>query len=182
MLTELVFYDLIISLEMVLPSLVEKAYVGKKRCIICVEDTEQCAKWNTLLWTYSTLTFLPHASDAQHLSEERISMQPIFITAEKEKWRNAEIIFNFTQDFIQPFAKPTIQSEVSKASEKKNDGVGKKTIVPNENNNGKPIEKIIEFLSSRSDIIKRFEHYKELFPVDGILWRQQENGWTQEKL
>jgi DNA polymerase-3 subunit chi len=101
---ELFFYDLEVPLENILPVLVEKVYAGKGRCVIYVDTQEQCAQWNSKLWTYTTLSFLPHASSAQNLPDDKIAMQPIFITNEWENKNEATVAFNLTASIVKDAA------------------------------------------------------------------------------
>lgn len=96
---DLAFYNTTVPLTRLLPILVEKTYAQGKHCIIYVENSDECAKWNTQLWTYSTLSFLPHASDLQRLTDEQIAIQPIFITAQEMDFNHAAIVFNLRKQY-----------------------------------------------------------------------------------
>lgn len=60
---ELSFYHLTLStLESALPKLLEKIYNSKKPALVFSEDLEKLKKFDHLLWTYSSKTFIPHAT------------------------------------------------------------------------------------------------------------------------
>jgi len=65
-------------IDKVLPKIVEKIYASQKRCLILCKDAEQVQSLNTLLWTYSQLSFLPHGctNDMQDFKEQ----QPIWLS------------------------------------------------------------------------------------------------------
>lgn len=107
---DLAFYDTTAPLTRLLPILVEKTYAQGKHCVIYVENSDECTKWNTQLWTYSTLSFLPHASDLQHLTEEEIAAQPIFITMQDTDLNHAAIIFNLRKQY--PVLSDTIEKVI----------------------------------------------------------------------
>ena len=87
--TEISFYHLHSTpLEGVLPKLLEKALSLGKRAVVLVPSEERLEKLNTLLWTYSTRTFLPHGSEHDPFRDE----QPIYLTTREENPNNAEIL------------------------------------------------------------------------------------------
>ena len=55
-------------LEQILPKLCEKAYATGKRIKILLGNAERVEFINSLLWTYSEESFLPHRSE-EHTSE-----------------------------------------------------------------------------------------------------------------
>jgi DNA polymerase-3 subunit chi len=65
-------------IEKVLPKIVEKIYVSQKRCLILCKDMEQVQSLNTLLWTYSQLSFLPHGC-AVDMADFK-AQQPIWLS------------------------------------------------------------------------------------------------------
>ncbi len=75
-------------LEQVLPKLCEKAYSTGKRIKILVGNEERVEFLNSLLWTYSEESFLPHGSKKDGFAEE----QPIFISASEENENSAELL------------------------------------------------------------------------------------------
>ncbi|MBO5284977.1 MAG: DNA polymerase III subunit chi, partial [Alphaproteobacteria bacterium] len=76
------------SLEQVLPKLAEKAYATKKRIKILVGTEERVEFINSLLWTYSEESFLPHGSKKDGFVED----QPIFISASEENENGAALL------------------------------------------------------------------------------------------
>lgn len=75
-------------LEQVLPKLCEKAYATGKHVKILVGTSERVEFINSLLWTYSEESFLPHGSKKDGFAED----QPIFISANDENENKAEML------------------------------------------------------------------------------------------
>ena len=75
-------------LEQILPKLCEKAYATGKRIKILLGTSERVEFINSLLWTYSEESFLPHGSKKDGFIED----QPIFISASEENENNAELL------------------------------------------------------------------------------------------
>ncbi len=75
-------------LEQVLPKLCEKAYATGKRIKILLGNAERVEFINSLLWTYSEESFLPHGSKRDGFAEE----QPIFISADETNENNALLL------------------------------------------------------------------------------------------
>lgn len=91
---EIFFYNTPLPLTRIIPILVEKVYSQNKRCVLLTANADECARWNAQLWTYSTLSFLPHASDTQNLPASAAEAQPIFITAEATAPNSPVVAFN----------------------------------------------------------------------------------------
>lgn len=75
-------------LEQVLPKLCEKAYATGKRIKILLGNVERVEFINSLLWTYSEESFLPHGSKRDGFIED----QPIFISADDANENNASLL------------------------------------------------------------------------------------------
>lgn len=75
-------------LEQVLPKLCEKAYATRKKIKILLGTEERVEFINSLLWTYSEESFLPHGSKKDGFASE----QPIFISANEDNENNASIL------------------------------------------------------------------------------------------
>ena len=75
-------------LEQVLPKLCEKAYTTGKHIKILLGNAERVEFINSLLWTYSEESFLPHGSKRDGFAEE----QPIFISADEVNENNADLL------------------------------------------------------------------------------------------
>lgn len=75
-------------LEQVLPKLCEKAYATGKRIKILVGNDERVEFLNSLLWTYSEESFLPHGSKKDGFASE----QPIFLSSTEDNENNAELL------------------------------------------------------------------------------------------
>lgn len=87
--TRVDFYHLTKApLEQVLPKLCEKAYSTKMKIKILLGTDERVEFINSLLWTYSEESFLPHGSKKDGFVEE----QPIFISTNNENENNAKIL------------------------------------------------------------------------------------------
>lgn len=76
------------ALEQVLPKLCEKAYSTGKRIKILVGNEERVEFINSLLWTYSEESFLPHGSKKDGFAEE----QPIFISSSEDNENKALLL------------------------------------------------------------------------------------------
>ncbi|MBQ2886298.1 MAG: DNA polymerase III subunit chi [Alphaproteobacteria bacterium] len=75
-------------LEQVLPKLCEKAYSTGKRIKILVGNEERVEFINSLLWTYSEESFLPHGSKKDGFAED----QPIFISSSEDNENKALLL------------------------------------------------------------------------------------------
>lgn len=71
-----------------MPKLAEKAYATGKPVQILLGTEERVEFINSLLWTYSEESFLPHGSKKDGFVED----QPIFITATEENANNAALL------------------------------------------------------------------------------------------
>jgi len=76
------------TLEQTLPKLCEKAYSTGKHIKIMVGNSERVEFINSLLWTYSEESFLPHGSKKDGFAEE----QPIFISDDETNENNASFL------------------------------------------------------------------------------------------
>ncbi len=84
------FYHLINKkLSDVLPKLIEKAYELDKKIKIQTLSDDEVEEINTLLWSYSDTSFLPHGSK-KNGSEKK---QPIHISAEYKNKNDAKLLF-----------------------------------------------------------------------------------------
>ncbi|HUN44908.1 MAG TPA: DNA polymerase III subunit chi [Stellaceae bacterium] len=87
--TEIGFYHLLATpLERALPQLLERAHAGGHRVVVMAGSAERVAYLDSLLWTYSEASFLPHGS--QH--DANASRQPIFLTARDENPNDATML------------------------------------------------------------------------------------------
>ena len=77
------------SLDEVLPKLVEKAYNLKKNIKITIGNEERVEALNNLLWTFNDDKFIPHGSKKDGFSD----MQPIFLSSENNNPNNAVLLF-----------------------------------------------------------------------------------------
>jgi DNA polymerase-3 subunit chi len=88
--TEALFYHLERrGLGDVLPGLIEKTLERGWRAVIRTESSERADAIDTLLWTYSEQTFLPHAQSGD--GDPR--RQPVLITVEDENPNGANVLF-----------------------------------------------------------------------------------------
>jgi DNA polymerase III subunit chi len=76
------------SCEKFLPKLLEKIYGQKQRTVLLAENKEKIDHLNHLLWTYTPISFLPHASAQDGNATE----QPIWLTDTLENPNNAQIL------------------------------------------------------------------------------------------
>jgi DNA polymerase-3 subunit chi len=87
--TEISFYHLQRDpLEVALPRLLEKILGAGHRAVILAASAERVEHLNSILWSYSDKSFLPHgAQDAG-----RAERQPLFLTTEEENPAAADIL------------------------------------------------------------------------------------------
>jgi len=77
------------TMEEVLPRLLLKAYGLGKKIIVKAKNFEQTEQLNSLLWTFSDESFLPHGSK----KDGYVEMQPILLTADDDNSNNASYMF-----------------------------------------------------------------------------------------
>lgn len=83
------FYHLTHSpLEKTLPRLLEKVLAAKLRAVVLTDTDERLQAFDSLLWTYSSLGFLPHGS----IREGEAAYQPIWLTTQLENPNGAKVI------------------------------------------------------------------------------------------
>ena len=88
--TETLFYQLDRrSLDDVLPGLVEKSLERGWKALIRVDSSERADTIDSLLWTYSEQTFLPHAQ----AGDGNPKRQPVLITVEEDNPNDANVLF-----------------------------------------------------------------------------------------
>lgn len=87
--TDISFYHLYSSpLEAALPRLLEKVVESGQRAVILTRSEETMDTLNTVLWTYSTKTFLPHGSKKDPFPDEQF----LYVTTEEENPNNSGIL------------------------------------------------------------------------------------------
>lgn len=87
--TQVNFYHLTRTpFDKALPKLLEKVHKSGARAVIRTKDNEQADHLNKILWSYTTLYFLPHGTYEDGHSEK----QPIYITAGDENPNQANIL------------------------------------------------------------------------------------------
>src|SRR4029077_6712984 len=88
--TEVLFYHLEKrSLDDVLPELVKRALARKWRTLIRTESADRAEAIDTLLWTFSDESFLPHAQ----AGDGDAASQPVLITVEPGNPNCADVLF-----------------------------------------------------------------------------------------
>jgi len=88
--TETLFYHLERrGLDDALPGLIEKTLERGWRALIRAESSDRAAALDSLLWTYSEQTFLPHAQ----AGDGEAARQPVLITVEDDNANNANVLF-----------------------------------------------------------------------------------------
>jgi len=87
--TEVCFYHVNkLPVDKVLSKLVEKIYSLKHKIVIFCQDPSLIPIIDELLWSYSTKTFLAHATK----SDPKPDLQPIYITDSEENPNGADIL------------------------------------------------------------------------------------------
>jgi len=88
--TEVLFYHLKRQpLERVLPSLVERTLARGWRAVVQAGSEERVEALDTLLWTYSEESFLPHGTKRDGSAAE----QPVYLTTEDANPNEATVRF-----------------------------------------------------------------------------------------
>jgi DNA polymerase-3 subunit chi len=88
--TETFFYHLERrSLDDVLPGLIERTLQRGWRAVIKTESAERAEAIDTLLWTFSEKSFLPHAQEG----DGDPSRQPVLVTMEGGNLNAANVLF-----------------------------------------------------------------------------------------
>lgn len=77
------------TLDEVLPKLLQKAYSTGKRIKVKIGTEERVEFINSLLWTYSDESFLPHGSKKDGFADQ----QPIWLSADIENPNTALFLF-----------------------------------------------------------------------------------------
>jgi DNA polymerase-3 subunit chi len=84
---DIAFYQLLKTpLEKTLPKLLEKAYEAGFRCLVVCDSPEQRDYLNSVLWTYSPSSFLPHGIEGDP------NRHPIWLALESANRNNATLI------------------------------------------------------------------------------------------
>lgn len=95
---QVTFYELITtSLEKTLPKILEKVYESGLKAVIRIESTERLKAIDSAMWTYTTLGFLPHGSNAD--PEAFHIHQPIWLTLGNDNPINATVLVITTQEY-----------------------------------------------------------------------------------
>ncbi len=90
MLTEVLFYHLQqMSLERVLPGLLEKTLERGWRAVVQADTRERVEVLDALLWTFRDESFLPHGMSG----DKQESRQPIFLTTDVDNPNGASVRF-----------------------------------------------------------------------------------------
>lgn len=88
--TEILFYHLMNQpLDKVLPTLVERSYERGWKVAIEATSPERVEALDSLLWTYSDESFLPHGTDR----EADAALQPILVTSRPDAATDAAVRF-----------------------------------------------------------------------------------------
>ena len=77
------------SLEDVLPELLERTLARGWRALVRAESSDRAQAIDTLLWTWSEESFLPHAQSG----EGDAATQPVLITVEAGNPNRADVLF-----------------------------------------------------------------------------------------
>ncbi len=86
------------SLERTVCKLLEKVYESKSNAVVLMKDETSVATLDSMIWTYATMSFLPHGSN--QLPFDQWSRQPIFLTDTQENPNHAKIIVTTTGETI----------------------------------------------------------------------------------
>lgn len=78
------------SVERTICKLLEKVYTTGKNALVLLENSEQVAMLDSMIWTYATMSFLPHGSP--QMPESEWKKQPIFLTDTLHNPNDAKIV------------------------------------------------------------------------------------------
>lgn len=88
---DVAFYQLTsTSMEKTLPKLLEKIYNSNQRALVLLDSSERLEAVNSFLWTYATLSFLPHGCEKD--SAVHAQRQPIWLTTHMENPNQANVL------------------------------------------------------------------------------------------
>jgi DNA polymerase-3 subunit chi len=91
--TEIVFYHLSVSpMEKAAPRLLEKIVEASHHAVLYLENDEQISKYNDLLWTFASKSFLAHGCDKDPFPQ----LQPIFLTKDQSNPNGATILITIS--------------------------------------------------------------------------------------
>lgn len=96
--TKVLVYLTVSPVEKIVPILVAKAVAGGDSVWMRTLDVKESTRWNTLFWTYSTATFLPHASEELELSPAWVKRQPLWISSTEENANQARVVVNMRSE------------------------------------------------------------------------------------
>lgn len=95
---QVTFYELIAtSLEKTLPKILEKVYESGFKAVVRIENEERLKSIDSAMWTYTTLGFLPHGSNAD--PKEFHKHQPIWLTTSTDNPIDATVLVITTQEY-----------------------------------------------------------------------------------
>jgi len=87
--TQIMFYHLSVSpIEKAMPRLLEKIVESGHRIILYLLDQSEIKKYDDILWTFSSRSFLGHAQHGEKFPE----LQPIILTNEEVNPNGADIL------------------------------------------------------------------------------------------
>lgn len=88
--TQIGFYHLLrLPLDQALPKLLEKAVQAGLRVVVMAGSPDRVEYLNTILWTYTEESWLPHGSARDGAAAE----QPIWLTEQDENPNTATVLF-----------------------------------------------------------------------------------------
>lgn len=94
---EVSFYHLTQGdLDKSVAKLLEKVYEANHRSVLCVKTEDDITHFNKLLWTFSSLAFLPHGS----AQDGDPTQQPVYLTTTPEAPNNATILATVNAETI----------------------------------------------------------------------------------
>jgi DNA polymerase-3 subunit chi len=96
---QVTFYELIVTtLEKTLPRILEKVYEGGLKAIVQTENAERLKAIDSAMWTYTTMGFLPHGTNADPI--EFLPHQPIWLTTSNDNPIGATVLVITTQVYV----------------------------------------------------------------------------------
>jgi DNA polymerase-3 subunit chi len=94
--SEVIFYALNKTpIGKAVPKLLEKIIAAQNRVLIYTDTEERADLYDTALWTYTTMGFLPHGTQKDPYPEE----QPILLSTSTNPLNNANILLSLHRPF-----------------------------------------------------------------------------------
>ncbi len=86
------FYGMLLPLEKNLSKLLEKVYESGKRALVLIDTQERLVTLNSALWSYATMSFIPHGYQDVHGPWAKD--QPIWLSCTMDNPNGSKVFVN----------------------------------------------------------------------------------------